>query len=301
MRIVHWLYRAQLVRRAMKRADADIYLQMGAGVETGLVAYGKGRLRNRSPRFVFCLAHDSNYGLKLKEGILGVGGKLYKYGLRRADLIVSQTMRQQEGLRKSTGLDSIVIPLPAATPVGSKSERPANQPPLIVWAARIVPVKRLELLLEVARLCPELSFEVAGTPNSPSPYAEGLYHQAATLPNVRLLGRLNSTDMHTLYQRADILCNTSISEGFPTTFLEAWSYGIPVVSTFDSDNIVANSKAGIVSGNPVQLARDIRELLSSASLYESMSRNARTLFFSKYSIPVVSRQFLEQMFEHLLQ
>jgi hypothetical protein len=50
--------RAKLLWRAMRREDADIYLQMGAGSETGLVAMGCNFKSTRARKFVFCLASD---------------------------------------------------------------------------------------------------------------------------------------------------------------------------------------------------------------------------------------------------
>ena len=57
-------------------------------------------------------------------------------------------------------------------------------------------------------------------------------------PNILLTGTLTEEDVHKHLSRADILINTSRSEGFPQTFLEAMLHGLPILC-FD---ICANSE-----------------------------------------------------------
>src|SRR5690348_4138688 len=84
IRGLRWLSRAKQLWRAMENANANIYLQMGAGVETGMVAFGCGRKKIRHSRFVFCLASDSNWTDHLRTGRFDWAGRLYRYGLCQA-------------------------------------------------------------------------------------------------------------------------------------------------------------------------------------------------------------------------
>jgi hypothetical protein len=54
--------------RAMRRSNADIFLQMGAGTETGQVAFGCRLLPSPRRKFVFCMASDTDFGRYPKEG-----------------------------------------------------------------------------------------------------------------------------------------------------------------------------------------------------------------------------------------
>ena len=67
---------------------------------------------------------------------------------------------------------------------------------------------------------------------------ESVKHTADGNPNIVFTGKLAAEDVHTQLSRADILINTSRSEGFPQTFLEAMSHGLPVLC-FD---VCANSE-----------------------------------------------------------
>lgn len=278
----------------MKEADADVYLQMGAGVETALVALGcRGHEKKNGKHFVFCLAHDRNFGESLRAGRLGWEGKAYRYGLRQADLIVSQTQHQREELQKAVGLDSEVITIAAAASAsdngGAADSKGASNG--ILWAGRIVPVKRLEWLLEVARRCPEYQFDVAGAPNTSSDYASKVVQEAQGLSNVKLHGRVGAAQMDRLYQKAQLFCNTSISEGFPNTYPEAWSHGLPVVATFDPDGIIARQGLGRISSDVDGLVNGIQELLGDEQTYNQASRAARHYYDENHSPAVVARRF----------
>lgn len=298
--MLRWLHpRSTRLWRAMRRADADIYLQMGAGSETGTAALGCSLGGRKRKRFVFCLASDANYGKHLRAGRLGWEGLLYRQGLRRADRIVAQTLRQQQGLRHAVGLESQVIPMATACPwSGSAREGLPHPAKRVLWVGRITPEKRLEYLLDAARHCPEISFEIVGTPNKASEYATRLLDYAARLPNVKAHGRLSRGELNKLYLSCRLLCCTSTLEGFPTTFLEAWSCGLPVVTTFDPDETVERHGLGRVAISLDEVVLQIREMLGDAEAYARVSRAARQYYLENHTVEAVSRRF-RLIFEEL--
>lgn len=85
----------------------------------------------------------------------------------------------------------------------------------------MAPVKNPFLVLEVARLLPEVSFLMAGD----CELFKQIKEQAPT--NVRLL---NWVDAAEVIPVADIFLSTSLNEGIPYSFLEVLSAGIPVVA-----------------------------------------------------------------------
>lgn len=300
IRGLRWLSRARQLWRAMESANADIYVQMGAGVETGMVAFGCGRKKIPHSKFVFCLASDLDLGPSLRSGTFGWEGQIYRRGLRQASLIVSQTERQQKRLQEAVSLDARVIPMAAASPLRAKSENPfLNGVCRVAWVGRTSREKRLEWLVEVARRCPDIEFQIVGTANGRSTYATEVLKDLKGLTNVMLTGRLAAPEMHNVYQHAHILCNTSVFEGFPTTFLEAWSYGLPVVTTFDPDNIVRRQELGRVAETVDGLVTALRELRSDQVSYARISQSAKRYYEENRSVGVVSRRF-RLAFEELL-
>jgi glycosyltransferase involved in cell wall biosynthesis len=273
---------------AMRRAKADIYIQMGAGAETGQVAVGCRLLGTKPRKFVFCMASDANFGSHLEAGI---EGRVYGYGLRHADRIIAQTFHQKNGLQRATGLPSEVIPMMAEPPfLVSAAERRAT-PARVLWVGRVTREKRLEWLLEVARNAPDVEFDVVGTPNQPSQYASTLLADAAALPNVHVHGRVSGEELAALYRQTVVVCCTSALEGFPTTFLEAWSCGIPVLTTFDPDGVVARHGLGRVAVAPESLVLELRSMLESPSCYSALSTSATDYYLANHARETVSRRF----------
>ena len=270
---------------AMRRADADVYLQMGAGDETGLAALGCKFMGGR--HFVFCLASDADCHGPLGAHRFGLETALYRYGIKRARLIIAQTRAQQKNLQDSFGLNSSIIPMAVAGMNNSEVQKRARS---VLWVGRLMPEKRFEWLLEAARRCPDIEFHVAGTPNQPSGYAAQLLSAAAGIPNVHAHGRLSRGELDKLFQSCELLCCTSELEGFPTTFLEAWSGGMPVVTTFDPDSIVAREGLGRVVSTVDELVLQLRTLPNTES-FGLMSRAAKRYFATNHSVDTVSHRF----------
>lgn len=294
VRFVRSFVRASRLFRAMREADADIYLQMGAGAETGFTSLGRRFSSSRARKFVFCLACDADCQGPLGSGRFGAETMLYKHGIKHADLIISQTQKQLRNLENSLGLKSRIIPMA----VTSISDASARRPKSVLWVGRLMPEKRFEWLLEAARQCPDIEFNVAGTPNQPSGYAAELMNAAAKIPNVRTHGKLSRPDLNKLFETCGLLCCTSMLEGFPTTFLEAWSCGLPVVTTFDPDGIVARHGLGRVVATVDELISELR-VLPSSEAYLGMSRTAKKFFAENYSVGTISRRF-RLAFEEIL-
>jgi glycosyltransferase involved in cell wall biosynthesis len=294
VKVIRSLARAMKLWQAMRTADADVYLQMGAGSETGLTALGT-RFLPRNAKFVFCLASDGDCSGRLGDARLE--SAVYRYGIRHAGLVVSQTLAQQKAVENALGLKSAVIPMAVA---GTSSEVPARDPRAksVLWLGRLMPEKRFEWLLEAAKRCPEIQFHVAGTPNQPSGYAASVMAMATSIPNVKVHGRLARPELNKLFQTCTLLCCTSKLEGFPTTFLEAWSSGMPVVTTFDPDGIVQRNGLGRVATTIEEVASHLKAL-PGTSEYLAMSAAVKKYFVDNHSVPSISRRFREA-FEALI-
>ena len=87
------------------------------------------------------------------------------------------------------------------------------------------------------------------------------------------------------------MCCTSDFEGFPNTFLEAWSYGVPIVTTFDPDNLIAEKGLGRVGRNVCELADGIRELLDSPEQWRKASLSARAYYTMHHAVDNAMERF----------
>lgn len=238
---------------AMKRADADIYYQNNAEYVTGQVALW---CRTHGRKFIYSVASETECKAKLPRMRPFPDGFLYGYGFKAADEVIVQTRKQQKLRQSDFGRDSIVIPMPCPGPSEEEyyqfaSKRKSSR--RVLWIGRICKVKRPDRLLGLASACPDLEFDIVG-PEEDTDFGHEVCRRAKTIANVTLHGPATRDHIPEFYGKARILCCTSDVEGFPNTFLEAWSYGLPIVSTFDPDGIIVRNGLGTVSEDVPGLA-----------------------------------------------
>jgi glycosyltransferase involved in cell wall biosynthesis len=270
---------------AMKRADADVYFQMGADSETGQVARF---CRQHRRGFLFATASDSDCDEALPRLTQYRRRWLYRYGLKRAHVVITQADGQRTKLERSFGISSTVIrnctPDPGFDPA-IVAERASRARPRLVWVGRFAPVKRLEAFLEMAARCPDFDFDVAGAGDDALPYVRGLVGRGRELPNITLHGALFGDDLNTLYRRANALVCTSVWEGLPNVFLEAWARGLPVVSTVDPDGMITRNALGVAVGEPSELDGAAREVVRQGRLEQTAAR-VRDYYLANYTVDV---------------
>ena len=276
------------LNRALARANAGIYYHNCSEYVTGQVAHWT---RAHDRRFVFSTAHDEDTDprlshLSLRERLL------YRYGLRHADCVIAQTRLQQTRLREHFGRESVVVPMPCPGPgpaeTLARQTRPAD--PRVLWIGRVCEQKRPHLLLELARACPEVEFDLVGPPDA-SPYTRNVLGAARMIPNVRVRGGVPRPDVPALYRESSCLVCTSRDEGFPNTFLEAWSHGLPVVSTFDPDGLIAEQGLGRAADDIAGLAVGVRDLLASPGEWRGASERARRYYLDNHTVDAAMSRF----------
>jgi len=296
LRFVH--PRMTLQWAAMNRADASVYMQMGAGSETGVTALGC----RRGKKFVFLVASDPDCDSSLPQLPRMREKLLYRYGLRTAASILAQTQRQHDLLVEEFSLDSEVIPLPCTWAIPEEKYRaklfPQSETVHILWVGRIIEIKRLEWFLDAAEQCPQYHFDVVGTPNTDSVYFSSLQKRMEKIVNLSMHGRVSDEDLSDLYDKASLLCCTSSIEGFPTTFLEAWNYGLPVVTTFDPDGIIRKNGIGCVVESVEQLVETIGELLTTPERWQKLALDSRKFFNEHYTSEALMPCF-EEIFSQI--
>jgi len=285
---------------ALTRADADLYYHNCGEYVTGQVALW---CRRNQRKFIYSVASDLDCYPQLPAMPSFRERTLYRYGLRHADGVVVQTHRQSQMLQRHFSTPSIVIPMPSSGPSDRTYQPPRSRNResfVVLWVGRIAPVKRFEMLLQVASALPAFTFEVIGVPDTEDNYSGTLLNQAARLGNIVMHGRVPREEMGNYYQHAGLLCCTSSNEGFPNTFLEAWSYGIPVVSTVDPDGLIEHRELGVAAHDQFSITSAILTLSSAPETWARMSNNARNYYSRNHAVDFVLPQF-ERVFLNALQ
>lgn len=268
---------------AMRRADAEVYYQRTAGVETGQVAMWCGR---HDRRMIAAIANDRDCTPELLARLNRRERSLYLYGLRRADAVVAQTGRQQALLREQFGVDTTII--------RSCSEASASNSTLsttarigakrALWIARFAPQKRLDSLIELANAAPDWSFDVIGGTVDDAVRHLNLETPNSLPANVTFHGVLPRERVSPFYDAATILVCTSDFEGFPNTMLESWARGLPVISTFDPDGLIASENLGRVAKLPHDLRKAMTKLIEHTGEWSECSFSARCYFMNHHTV-----------------
>lgn len=289
------------LNKALKKADAEIYYQNCGEYITGQVALW---CRRNKRLFAYSSANDTDCTPELPAMHTIREKILYKYGLRHADTIITQTKTQQQMLKNGFNLSSTVLPMPCPGPDTYKYQQPVftkSKPLRIGWAARISQEKRLELFVDAAKRLPEVLFEIGGatTDEADNDYASPILTAAASLPNVILHGRIARENMPDFYRKLDLFCCTSAYEGFPNTFLEAWSHGLPIISTFDPDNLISERELGAVVTDADSLVEGIHYFMKKTEELKLASARTREYYLQNHTVDEVMKKFEQQLMETL--
>ncbi|MEI6603889.1 MAG: glycosyltransferase family 4 protein [Verrucomicrobiota bacterium] len=280
---------------AMQKADADVYYHNCGECVTGQIAIWCKMNRRK---LIFALASNADCDPSLPEMNKIHEKILFKCGLRLADGVIAQTHTQQLMLKSNFNVDSIVIPMPCQDMTGCDFAPPSNAARRVLWVGRVCPVKRLEWFLELADLSPEWQFDLVG-PFDGTGYSEQLKERAKRISNITLHGKVEKERINDFYRRSGVLCCTSIYEGFPNTFLEAWSRGLPVVSTFDPDGVIGRENLGRFVTDVAEMRVAIQELMTQHLSFCECSRNGRKYYVENHNAERVMPR-LEQVIHTVL-
>ena len=202
---------------------------------------------------------------------------LFAWGLYRTDRIFVQHYGQFDRLTPILRKKAHIVPSFAGNliPGPPYSQRKGY----IAWVGTLRRPKRADLLIEIAKQLPEIPFVVCGGAST-FQVTEGYGRQTIAalneLPNVTYLGKVCPQETAKIIAEANLFLSTADGEGFPNTFLEAWSYGTPVVSmTIDPDKAIQRKGLGMVTGSLEETIKAIKDVLSSPLLCEEIAIRAR--------------------------
>ncbi len=289
LRFVH--PRITAMWRAMRAADADVYYQRCSAMLTAVVAAFCHRYGKRS---IFASAADLDF-VPGSQPIRYLRDRwLFEQGLKRVDRIVVQNATQQQSCRANYGRESTQIPSCYELPDGA-SPRTGD---CVLWVAsmRERDYKRPELFLELARRLPQRRFVMIGGADSASrrnTYFERIREAATSIPNVEFTGFLPLARVEPYFDRARVLVNTSIHEGMPNTFLQAWARGVPTVAFVDTGARLRGEPLYRVVERVEQAAAEIEQLFADEGYWKRASARCREYFDGTHSIPKVLARYEE--------
>lgn len=224
---------------------------------------------------------------------------LYCWGLYRTEKIFVQHGGQLSKLPRQWRAKASILPKVCELSKGlgeSVDVKPHSlRQEYVAWVAMLREPKRPDVLVEIARAAPHISFVVCGGithHRCPPGYGESIIRQFETVPNIEYRGQLAPTKAAQLIADAAVLLSTSDEEGFPNTFTQAWASGTPVISLkLDPEGIIARLRLGAVSGSIRRAIVDISTLLNSPQEREQVAARARRYIAEVHSGAAVIAEF----------
>jgi len=277
--------------RALNSLTPHVIYQRVACGYTGICAF-YARQHHRRTRMIWHVAHTTDVTPEtLDTGRNIVRRRLEKcsveYAIRRTDRIVVQTRDQGRLLSEHYGRQADAV-IPNFHP--DAPEQPDKSGPLtVVWIANLKLWKRPDVFVRLAQSLRDLSgvqFLMLGEPPAgDARWCAELMQSIEATPNLRFLGHRSATEVNQYLARASIFVNTSVHEGFPNTFVQAWLRDAVVVSlSVNPDRVLDERGVGIHAGTEDGLVKAVRHLLTDSAARAGYAERARAYARTAHSV-----------------
>lgn len=268
---------------AMKRANADWYMLETAspGVPLGLLF---SRLHHR--KLLYRTAHEKECnGVYLDRHYFL--GKLFKASIRKADALVTQNRCDQDNLLKFMNVNSEVI---------ANGHRIRNLETVtkdsILWVGRSIAFKHPERFLHLAKSFPEEQFTMVCQCATADTQYDGLKADASKITNLTFIERVPFHEIDRYFEKAKVFVNTSDSEGFPNTFIQACKASTAILSFgFNPDGFLDTYQCGAACNfNEAKMAETLRDMLSN-NTYVELGRRGRKYAQMHHDIVTITERY----------
>jgi glycosyltransferase involved in cell wall biosynthesis len=277
--------------RAMQDADADIYYHRSSAMLTAVVAQFARRNGKRS---IYAGASDMDFVPGKEQISLARDRWLFHRGIRSVDHIVVQNRVQLETCKANYAREATLIPSSYELPEKNISARVAEDKNVVLWCGTVHKYKQPEILLEIARRLPQRSFVMVGGPGldeSAAPYYPRIAEQAKALRNVTMTGFLPLARVEPWFDRAKVFVLTSVYEGMPNVFLQAWARGIPTVATVDVGARIDGQPIYRIFSKAEEAQEEIERLMEDPAYWARRSAQVREYFERTHSSAEVMRRY----------
>lgn len=229
--------------------------------------------------------------------------KIFKFVLQKATKVVVLANVIKDMMTDIYNIDSYVLYNPIEEQATHSNTKVAN---IIFLAAYLTKNKGYDTLLKAfKKIVSEYSdwqLVLAGTGETEK--AKRLINELNIDKNVTLYNWLNKEQMRAIYNRTAIYCIASKQEGFPISFLEAASYGIPIVTTPVGGlvDIIENENNCMIFNfdDENELYCRIKTLIECPKLREKISKNLQLLVKNKFSIETIDKE-INTLYKNIIQ
>jgi len=155
-----------------------------------------------------------------------------------------------------------------------------------------------DLIRAFAKIAPRFpDWEVVFAGNGEIEEGKALARSLSVGKQIVFAGWVNGEKKDNLFRKACIFCLPSYAEGFPMAVLDAWAYGLPVITTpvggipdvaIDGENMLLFNP-----GDIKKLSENIELLITDEALRNKISRASIEFAIGKFNIDTINRQLGE--------
>jgi glycosyltransferase involved in cell wall biosynthesis len=234
----------------------------------------------------------------------------HRASLRLCDGYVALTDAEADVARRSVrpGRPVVVIPPPHQQPaehIERSAARAALGLPaegvLVGFVGRLTWAKDLRVLLEAFALLGDrvenVGLLLAGSTTADTDELRAAVAESTVGERVHVRADFMSSDVTLIYGALDIFVNPSRLESFGMVFVDAWSYGLPVVGARIPAiaDVLASGERGLLfdPGDPTSLAEALERLSTSVALRSELGETGRAAAGQLYGNEAVTGRLVE--------
>lgn len=169
--------------------------------------------------------------------------------------------------------------------------------PIVLFLGRKLQTKGYELILDSARFVwqsvPDTHFIFIGPDST---YSIEIFRKFQHDKRIINLGMVDESTKNAALHACDVLCMPSVADVFPLVFLEAWSFGKPVIASEMTSirDIVQDEKDGIiVKHSSIAVAEGVSRLLTNSTLRKKMGAGGLRRVKQMHSSEEIGKQISE--------
>jgi len=248
---------------AIKHYNPDIILQNGV---SNITFMGSIVSKILGKTFIYRVASDRSVDERIRKHLNIKGYNIFKMALKNTDIFLSQNEYQYTTLKQKFPDKKNIVIYPPFNLKNDMMNINESRRSYIAWMGNFRYEKNIAALVPIAKILPDVNFKVTGKPSSEMDKASlDAVEELKILQNVEFVGYIKKTEILPFVSKSIALLNTSYLEGFPTTFLEAWACGTPVITTKNAnpDFLITKHKLGNVANSYDELPIIIKNLVDS--------------------------------------
>jgi len=253
--------------------------------------------------------HDTMWDMTLPPRLARLGRRV-EFGIaprlyRRTPIVTLSNSSKQELVQKLRLRPEQITVVPPGVDASFSPGGERNPTPLVVAVGRLVPVKRLHLLIDALAGMrprqPRLQAVLVGE-GYERESLETHVHEVGADDWITFAGRVDGASLLDLYRRAWVLASASAHEGWGMTITEAAACGTPAVVTRIAGHAdaVVHDRTGLLVDDPSQLGPAIERVLTDNELRASLSAHALE-YASRFTWEATARGTLEVLGNEVLR